>query len=352
MAKEINPNKKATIYDIAREVGTSGATVSRVLSNNGYPVKEVLRQNILDTAKRMNYSPNMIGRMLKKNACRDIGVIIPTISNPFYPEVVLGIEQEARKFGYVIFLCNSFRDASSERKYIESLCQRQVKGIIISSSGENERFLKEIQDNGVNIVLFDQDIVNLSCSKVGYNYIKGGTIAVEYLIGMGHSNIAFITSPMVKGSRKDLFEGYRATLLRNNIPFREQNVIESETEEESQNGSYEFQNGKTLAKRFLQLTDRPTAIFCVNDMTAFGIIQELLQNNISVPGDVSVVGFDNIEISLMTNPPLTTIHQPAYETGKLACKLLLDSLEGKRRDDVSIILEPSLVERKSVMRLD
>lgn len=296
----------------------------------------------------------------------DIGVIIPTISNPFYPQLILGIELEARRRGYNILLCNSFRDFTTEKKYIETLYQKQVKGIIISSMGDSHEFLCEMQKRGLMIVTIDQEIQGLKCSKVGFNYIKGGLLAVEYLISKGHKNIAFITSPLTRRSRREILEGYKLALLRNNIQVREENIIIADTEEEYENVTYEFENGKRLTKRFLQLKDRPSAIFTVNDMTAFGVIQELVNNGLNIPDDVSVIGFDNIEVSCMINPPLTTINQPAFKTGKLACQLLLEKLKidfktneydrndrydeyNKYNDDVTITLEPSLVVRKSVV---
>lgn len=352
MKKNAAKGRKATIYDIAAEAGTSTATVSRVINNSGYPVKEELRSRVIDAAKRLNYYPNAIGRMLKTCESRDIGVIVPNISNPFYPKAVLGIELEARKRGYGILLCNSFRDPCTERKYIESLCQKQIKGIIISSIDENHVFLKKLQERGIKIVVFDQDVEGLSCSKVGFDFVKGGMIAVNYLVEMGHRNIAFITSPLTHKSRKETMEGYRLALLKNNIQIREENVIVAESEEESSTGTYEFENAKRLVQKFLKITERPTAIFAINDMTALGVIQELAANGVRVPEDVSVVGFDNIEVSSISNPPLTTVNQPSFEMGRLACRLLIDSLDDSGQEDVSIVLEPALVVRKSVRRVE
>lgn len=343
--------KKATIYDIAREVGTSVATVSRVLSDSGYPVKDELRSRIRQTADRLNYSTNIVGRMLKKSESHDIGVIIPTISNPFYTQLVLGIELEARKHGYDILLCNSFREAATEKKYLESLYQKQVSGIILSSVDENHDYLRYMKDSGVQIVLVDQQIDDLQCSRVGFDYIKGGLIAVEYLIKMGHANIAFLSSPLTRRSRKETMEGYRLALIKNDIEFRKDYLIVAESEEESWNGTYEFENGKRLAKRVIDLPDRPTAVFAVNDMTAFGVIQELFSCGIRVPEDISVIGFDNIELSSMIHPSLTTVNQPAFETGRQASRLLLDSMENEGMEEMAMTLEPTLIIRKSVSRL-
>lgn len=341
-------NKKPTIYDIAEEAGCSTATVSRVLSNSNYPVKEQTRNKILETARRLNYEPNIIGRMLKKNESMDIGVIIPTISNPFYPQIILGIEQEARRRGYNILLCNSFRDSITEQKYIETLYRKRVKGMIISSIGENRKYLENLKEQGTAIVTIDQEIEGLKSSKVVFNYIRGGEIATDYLIEQGHTNITFMAPPLARKSRKDVFEGYKLSLSKNNIPLNENNIIISEKEEEYENATYEFKNGRLLAQRFLERNNGSTAIFTVNDMTAFGIIQELADNHIKVPEEVSIVGFDNIEISSMINPPLTTVNQPAYETGRIACQLLFDSFEKDGEENTTVILEPSLVIRKSV----
>ena len=346
-----NIRKKATIYDIAKEAGTSAATVSRVLSECGYPVRHELRQNVLNVAKKLNYKPNIIGRMLKSSISRDIGVIIPTISNPFYPQILLGIELEARHQGYNILLCNSLRDPVTERKYIETLCQKQVTGLIISLADENYGFLKEVQEQGVSIVILDRDTAEQEYSRIGFDYVKGGMIGTEYLIGLGHSNIAFLASPLTKKSRTDTFEGFRLAHKKHDIGIRDENIIVSEKEEESGTGTYEFENGKRLAERFIELDDRPSAIFAINDMTALGVMQRLLEKGIRVPEDVSVMGFDNIEISSMVNPPLTTVNQPSYETGNLACKILIDKIKQRSSGNVSVMLEPALVLRRSVSAL-
>ena len=143
-------------------------------------------------------------------------------------------------------------------------------------------------------------------------------------------------------------EGYRLALIKNDIEFRKENLVIAESEEETVNGTYEFENGKRLARRVLELRTVPTAVFAVNDMTAFGVIHEFLSRGIRVPEDISVIGFDNIEMSSMIHPPLTTVNQPAYETGRQASKMLLDAIENDSSDDVAMTLEPTLVIRDSV----
>jgi len=344
-------NKKATVHDIAAETGLSVATVSRVLSNSGYPVKEETRRRVMEAAEKLYYTPNIVGRMLKKSDSKDIGVIIPSISNPFYPELVLGIETEARYKGYNTLLCNSFRNEQTEKEYIESLYQKQVKGIIISSIGKNHSFLSRMQESGVKIVAFDQGVESFDCCKVGFNFYKGAVMAVEYLIGMGHSNIAFITAPLTRRSRNEVFDGYKKALSSAGLPYKKENVIISDYEEEFEKGMYEFESGKKMAQKFLKIKNRPTAIFAINDMTAMGIIQELAANKISVPDEVSVVGFDNIQFSSVITPPLTTINQPAFETGRQSCRMLMDMLENSSQTSMTVTMEPELIIRNSVKNL-
>lgn len=343
--------KKATVHDIAAETGLSVATVSRVLSNSGYPVKEETRKIILETAGRLNYIPNLVGRMLKKSDSRDIGVIIPSISNPFYPEMVLGIETEARKNGYNTLLCNSFRDPQTEKAYIESLYQKQVKGIIISSIGKNQNFLTRMQENGVKIVACDQGVENFDCCRVGFNFLKGAVLAVEYLITLGHRNIAFLTAPLNRRSRKDILEGYKKAMGEAGIPIYPENILVADWEEEDESGRYEFENGKRLIEKFLKLKERPTAIFAINDMTAVGAMQGLAADGLKIPEDVSVVGFDNILLSSVVTPMLTTVSHPSFETGRQACKLLLDSMGDENQPAIAVTLEPELILRDSVKSL-
>ena len=143
--------KNATIYDVAKLAGTSTATVSRVLNNNGYSVKVELREKVIQAAKELNYTPNLLGMLLKTNESWDIGVIIPCISNQYYPLLVLGVEDIAKRRGYNVLLCNSYRDPKLEEKYLDSLFQKQVKGVIISSITKNNSYIRELQSKGLKI---------------------------------------------------------------------------------------------------------------------------------------------------------------------------------------------------------
>ncbi|MGI6777835.1 MAG: LacI family DNA-binding transcriptional regulator [Acetivibrionales bacterium] len=338
--------KNVTIYDVAKYAKTSTATVSRVLSNSGYPVSEELRRRVLEATKKLKYTPNLVGRQLKTKEITDIAVIIPNISNPFYPSIVLGVEDVAREKGYNVLLCDSFRNPKLESEYLHSMLQKQVKGVIISSISQNSRALMRLVETGLTIVAFDQD-VTFPCNKITFDYKEGGFLAVEHLIKLGHRKIAFVGAPLNRPSRKGVYAGYLKALKKYGITFKEDIILLNELEQEIHNEIYEYKNGIEIAKRYMQLKEKPTAIFAINDLTAIGVIQGLKKYGIRVPQDVSVVGFDNIFISEMVEPPLTTIEQPKYEMGRLAANLLIECLSNKEKKNLEIRLKPSLVIRKS-----
>jgi LacI family transcriptional regulator len=340
---------KVTIYDVAKMANVSPATASRVLSGSNYPVKEALRKRVVEAAKMLNYSPNMLARSLKSNTSNDIGVIIPTISNPFYSSVILGIEKEADKRGYNLLLCNTFRDVEKEKRYLQSLYEKQVKGVIISTLGA--RNIEEYIEKGLEFVLLDQKIDNLECSFISFDCFKGAYMAVEYLIQNGHRKIAFVSSPLTKWTRKETFKGYKAALTDNGIAVEEEYFLIGSHEEEIDEEGFEFKNGKEMADEFIKRKLDATAVLAVNDMTAFGFIQQMYLHGKRVPDDISVIGFDDISFAKMFSPPLTTVQYPAYEVGRLAAMLLLDKLSGNNHSNMSVNLHPKLVIRDSVKPL-
>lgn len=340
---------KVTIYDVAKMAKVSPATVSRVLSGSDYPVREALRKRVVEAAKKLNYSPNTLARNLKSNTSNDIGVIIPTISNPFYSSVILGIEKEADKRGYNLLLCNTFRDVEKEKRYLQSLYEKQVKGIIISTWGAKN--VEEYINKGLEFVLLDQKIDNLECSFISFDCFRGAYMAVEYLIANGHRKIAFVSTPLTRWTRKETFNGYKAALTDNGIDVNEEYLLIGNHEKEVQEEGFEFINGKLMADEFIKRKLDATAVLAVNDMTAFGFIQQMYVYGKKIPEDISVVGFDDISFSKMFSPPLTTVQYPAYEVGRLAAMLLLDKISGHNHSTMNVKLNPKLIIRDSVRSL-
>jgi LacI family transcriptional regulator len=341
--------KAATIHDIAKLVNASAATVSRVLSNSSYPVSLELSEKIKLAAKELNYTPNMLGRQLKTKNSMTIGVIIPSISNPFYADIVLGIEEIARKYGYHVFLCNSHQNPQLEAQYLQNLLEKQVKGLIISSISKQHNLLGEYLAKGMHVVSIDQTLDIPNIYQIGFDYRKGGYMACKHLIDNGHRSIAFCSAPLDRPSRLGVFQGYQEALRESGIASDQSLIqISQIVKDENYGSAFEFTNGKLLARNILNLAERPTAIMTCNDLTAIGVINELNVHGIELPEQISIMGFDNIELSQMVTPSLTTIDHPKYEMGKFACSMLMDVLNGIPVLVKEMVLQPKLIERSSV----
>jgi len=339
--------KHATVHDIAKLANVSSATVSRVLSNSGYPVSEKLKNRILKVAEEVHYIPNQLGKQLKKNTSMMIGIIIPSIINPFYSSVVFGVEEVARQEGFTVIACNSLQDPELEEEYIQTVMEKQVKGLIISSITADKTKLKRLIDMGVNVIAIDQKIDEDGISQIEFDHHKGGYLATKHLLDKGHTRIGYATNRLNRPSRKGICRGYSDAMKEAGL----EPLVEEFRSEEEYNPIFEFETGKDLARRLLDSPQPPTAIFACNDLLAFGVIQELTARGLQVPEDVSVMGFDGIDIGQMIHPPLTTIKQPDYEMGKMACKMLLDMMKGSNSPMFDVTLQPRLIERKSVRDL-
>ncbi len=335
--------QRATITDVAKKAGVSVATVSRYFSTNGYPVSSAAGEKIEKAATALDYTPNIVGRMLKTSTSRDIGVIIPTIKNPFYPDVLLGIEKTAAERGYQILLCNSLRNPDTEKKYIMSLYQKQVGGIIIASSDDSSGCHGDMTDRGMSIVNLDGGS-DSDCPGISFDYRLGGRMLAAHLKELGHEKIAFVTSPLTRKSRREVISGLKDVYEESNL-F----IITDESENEPEGGIYEYEMGKRLCARILDMKEDITAVAAVNDITAAGVVRGLKERGLDVPGDISVSGFDNIELASMIEPPLTTIDQPGFETGAAAVGMLLDIMEGKQPMEVN--LAPRLLKRASTAKI-
>ncbi len=338
-----------TIRDVARLANTSVTTVSRVLNNNDYPVSDELRSRVLKAQKELNFSPNSIAQSLKGSSNKEIGIIVPNISNPFYSQAILGIEKAVQKSNYAICLCNTFRDTDMEKKYLNLLFDKRVNGVIISAVADQN--VTEFAKKGMNFVLLDQKIKDINCSNINFDFRQGGRVATEYLIRKGHQKIALVTTPITRWSRSEIYQGYISTLATNSESHMDPIVLEGDAEHENDAFVYESLVGRQMAEKFVNEKCDATGVICVNDMVAFGFIQELHMRNIRVPEDVSVIGFDDIPFASMFSPALTTVRCAAVNIGMVAGNILLAEIEGNALSDSSIKIEPEIVERFTVREI-
>jgi LacI family transcriptional regulator len=341
--------KQATIRDVARLAGVSLATVSRVLSDGDYPVSAELKQRVRDAVAQLGYVPNTVARSLRQDVSRDIGLVIPNISNPFYLQTMLGINDALNKKDYSLILCNTMRNAQQERVYLRQLFERKVRGIILSSVDENADIVKEYGKKGMKFVLLDQKITGMESTGINFDSRAGARMATEHLISLGHSRIAFATMPMTRWTRTEMHMGYRDALVLAGLGYDSRLVYERMPEKLAAYADFELEAGKMIAESFLADGCPATAIVCINDMLAIGLIKTLKARGVRVPEDVSVFGFDDIPFASTFEPSLSTVHYPAIETGRLAAMMLMDTLEsGSGEMPVSMQLAPSLVIRETV----
>ncbi|HBE80833.1 MAG TPA: LacI family transcriptional regulator [Firmicutes bacterium] len=327
-----------TIKDVAKKAGVSYATVSRAL-NNHPEINEETRKKIVKISSEMGYQPNAIAQGLVKKETKTIGLLIPDITNPFFPEVARGVEDAANMEGYSVFLCNTNWSEEQEERYLEVLMQKQVDGIIIGPSSERTGHIKKVFHLGIKPAVFISRIDYPNSTSILIDNISGARIAVEYLISKGHKKIAFIGGLKDAFSNQDRLLGYKNALEMNGIPINQDYIL---------NGDFKRESGHQATQKVLQVNLRPTAIFAANDMLALGAIQAIKEEGLVIPGDISVVGFDDIGFAALPEIQLTTIAQPKYDMGRLAFLTLLDQIKGG--DSVinkRILLNPELIIRKT-----
>lgn len=343
----------ATLNDVAKKAGVSITTASRVLSNANYPVSQKLKQKVHKAAAELKYVPNVYGQMLKTNISNVIGVIVPSLQNPFYNQAIFGIESAASKEGYEIRLLSSHRTVEQERNNIMALLHSRIMALIIFSIDINADTLNNYIACGGKVALLESDYeLEHAITAVTDCYAAGKT-AARHLIEYGHRNIAFLTSPLTKLFRRRVLSGVKDELTKAGIGFTEKDVYVADVESESTTGQYEFEIGKQLAKWVIYNPKRYTAIIAINDITAYGVIQALSQHGLHVPEDVSVLGFDNIMYSEMISPPLTTIELPSNSMGFTACQMLIAKMSADETEMQSMQFKYPCVlkERKSTLPL-
>lgn len=344
--------KQSTIRDVAKLAGVSVATVSRVLCEGDYPVSAQLRQRVKDAAQTLGYVPNMMAKSLRQSKSTDVGVVVPGISNPFYMQAIRGINEVLSQNGYSMILCNTKNDPQQERMYLSQLAQRQVGGVILSSARDDEESAAEFARRGLRFVTLDQKIEDIDCPSINFDSRAGARMATEYLISMGHRRIAFATLPLTRWTRSQMLQGYKEALMVAGIPYDESLIYICAEEKSRQTQDQETHAGRCIGADLIRDGMPATAVLCVNDMLAIGLMNTLLHNGIRIPKDISVVGFDDIPFAEVFVPALTTVRYPAMETGRLAATVLLDPMiHTSEQSPLALNLTPQLVVRDTVRAL-
>ncbi len=338
-------NYKTTISDIARELNITPATVSRALSNHP-AISEKTKESVLKAAKRLNYKRNRIASSLRSGKTHLIGVIIPSAEINFFGSVVHGIESIANMNGYNVLIYQSNENQGHEARGIETFLSARVDGILASIAKETLDYAHFLEAKARNIplVLFDRANDDLGIPSVVIDDYKGAFMAVTHLIEQGFRRIAHISGPQHIKIFKDRLRGYLEALRANGIPVDEQLIYP---------GNVSVESGKEATAHLFTQPDRPDAVFAVEDFTALGVIKELKDRKIKIPGEAGVIGFANEQFGEHITPGLSTIDQQTVLMGKESIKLLMELIANKdkiKSRQQKIVLEPVPIFRRSSLR--
>jgi len=322
-----------SIKDIAKEANVSPSTVSRAL-NNHPRISDKTKKQIQTLAKEMEYVPSTIARDLVGQHSATIGVAIADFLNPFYSDIVASIEDVAVANNYQVFVSSFYRDIQRELELFNIFYERRFAGIIVSGSLVDNEYLSLPNSDFMPVVLINCPHYPFS---VSVDKVLGARLAVEYLVELGHRRIAFIRQGFDSESSRLRLKSFRETLNGYGIAVDERYIVD---------GDEWFTGGVRAVAQLLALAEPPTAVFCFNDMTAIGAINALQQKGYKVPQDLSVIGFDDLDIASFYHPSLTTVRQPIYQIGRSAAKMLYSLIQSEENIQAQV-LEPELVIRES-----
>jgi LacI family transcriptional regulator len=329
----------ATVRDVARRAGVSAMTVSRVV--NDHPgVSAETREKIETAIAELNYAPSKIASGLISAKTQLIGLIVPDVSNPFFAPIVRGAETAARKAGFRVLLCNSESDLRLERDYVADLVSHRVEGLLIAPVGDRSgAHLGKLIEGSFPLVLIDRHVPGIDCDAVTLDNANAAKRLVDHLIAVGHRRIAFVTDADDVSTGRERLAGLKQALAGAAIPFTKDLVLHTTAD---QIGGYRS------AQQILNLDRRPTAIFAINNMTAVGVMQALREANLTVPDDISLVCFDDVQHLAVISPFLTVIDQPAEVMAGVAAQLLLERIAGNAGKQTRKITFPgNLIVRQS-----
>ena len=326
----------ANLRDVARQAGVSVGTVSNVLNRPDVVSPKTL-ERVQKTIAELGFVPNGFARQLRSGYSRTIGLVVPDVANPFFTEVARGVEDAASKRDYAVFLCNSDESLEKENKYLSVLIQQQVRGVLITPSDSKSHQYENLRERGISVALLDTETKNASQCSVSVDDVRGGEIAIEHLASLGHKEIVWVTGPETIPQVADRTAG---VMRAAKIAKVEISTIRVPLMNSAQ--------GIDAVKKILALKKLPSAIFCGNDLLAFGVMRGLLDVGKKIPEDVSLLGYDDIEFGNSAAVPLSSISQPAYQLGVTAAELLISECEeSEEHAHQQIKFQPQLVVRAS-----
>ena len=326
-----------TVLDVAKRAGVAPITVSRVINNSGY-ISLLTRQRVEEAVKELGYVPNTLARGLRSKRTHTLALIVTDITNPYFTLMARGVEDVAGNSNYTVVYCNTDESESKEEKYVNILAQKQVDGVLLVPACGNAASIKFLKSNDIAVVVLDRRVSGAKTDFVRSDSENGAYRLIKLLIGLGHKQIAIVTGPKDVSTAVDRVTGYQHALS-------EAGLLESES---VYYGEFNQISGYELTMQAMSHSPRPTAMFGANNFIMVGIIKALRELKLSVPEDVSVVGFDDFPESMLVKPFFTAAAQPAYEMGRLAAEILLKRISSELSEEYQEhILQTEIIERES-----
>lgn len=339
-------SKKTTIYDIAKALNITAATVSRALNNNP-KISEATKELVLETASKMNYEQNKLAQALKSGKSYNVGVIVPRIDSNFFASIIRGVEEELYPKGYHVIICQTHDQEDLETGNINSLLNAQVDGILMSISNakiESKQVFKNLLRKNVPLIFFDRKKDIEGVSSVTVDDYKGAYEATQHLINQGCKRIAHLSNDRLLLIFKNRYLGCKQAIIDNGLEFDENLVIETTSK---------VIEGRKTTKQFLDMENRPDAIFSSSDFTALGAIEEIKAHGLKIPEDIAVAGFSNEPFTRFMELSITSVDQSPIEMGRLAAQVFLEEVgNGKKiKSKKEVVLIPELIVRKSSQKI-
>ena len=325
-----------TIKDVAKVAGVSPSTVSRAL-NDSPLINKKTKARICEIAEKLGYERNEIAWGLVKGTSGALGLVVPDVTNPFFAEIAKGVGEVAHAYGCGVLLCTTEGDLAREAQYLRFLRRKRVDSLILCAVTADDPNLPKLC-GAIPFVLVSRLVRGLDAPFVVGDDRMGTRLAVEHLVQLGHREIAFIGGPPNVQSSQDRMVTFQEVLREHGLPQRSHWAVFSDFTQTA---------GRKAAKKILRQKPRPTAIFAANDVIALGVLEAAEELSISIPEDLSLVGYDNISFAALPRIQLTTIAQPAYEMGRIAAEYLLDLCRGEKREGLRCVLPPRLVVRNT-----
>ena len=328
----------ASIKDVALRAQVSTTTVSHVVNHTRF-VSDKVRVEVEAAIRELGYVPSAVARSLKSNTTKTIGMLIPNCSNPYFAEIVRSVEDHCFGAGYTLILCNTDDDPHRQGAYLQVLSEKRIDGMIIISTGEDKDLLRLLQGLPIPTVLLDREIEEVNCDLVETAHMQGGVMATEHLLGLGHRRIACLAGPADLNSSAQRIEGWRKALTDAGLGAELGDLL--------WHSDFSSQGGFTTMQSILALRPAPSAVFVCNDLMCIGALSAAHQAGVRVPQDLSLIGFDDIELAKFTSPTLTTIAQPKHRIGVAAVDMVLERIQDGRVQARQVILQPELIVRNS-----